>query len=81
MGFSDWLRETGKAEQFEDLQVGELAEVLREFYCTVQKKDGTIYSLSSMSNIYNNPLRPEMLILQMTTNLCSQTRCLMLVLC
>ena len=45
------MRESGKEQQFENLPVEDLAELLREFYGTVLRKNSKEYSRSGLINL------------------------------
>ena len=48
---TDWLKENKMDQNFEDLPVDELADLLRKFYGTVLSKQGKEYSKSGMINL------------------------------
>ncbi|XP_075430080.1 activating transcription factor 7-interacting protein 1 isoform X2 [Ascaphus truei] len=46
-----WLSKNGKDSAFEELSVGELDDILQEFYYTIRNHDGNTYSIASYKSM------------------------------
>ena len=49
--FLEWLVTRGLSIQFEEFETTELADLLKQFYGELRKKDGNEYSKSSLINV------------------------------